>query len=69
MSCECRRCRRAPSLADVGLDRLVDQQISADEDAYNAVNTPRLTDAVARVLTRFGEQPGAHTSLQGAAPC
>jgi hypothetical protein len=49
--------RRAPPLSAIGLTDLPDLDFDRDRiDTYNAVNTPRLTDAVARVLGSFAER-------------
>lgn len=46
--------RRAPALANTGLSKLKNLAIDRNEaNAYNAVNTPLMTEAVVRVLNLF----------------
>jgi hypothetical protein len=47
--------KRAPSLSSIDLAKLPDLAFDHQENTWNAVNTPRLTDAVARVLRQFAE--------------
>ena len=57
---------RAPSLSAIGIDpaNLPDLSIGRDqEDTFNAVNTPRMTDAVARVLGQFADHGAIDPAL------
>jgi hypothetical protein len=55
--------RLAPLLASTGLSTIKDTKISVEQAAYNAVNTPRLTDAVVRVLVNFAQLEGIDPNL------
>ncbi len=55
--------RRAPLLASTGLATIKDSKISVEQQAYNAVNTPRLTDAVVRVLVNFAQREAIDRNL------
>jgi hypothetical protein len=56
--------RREPALAKTGLAKLEDVAIDrADADAYSAVNTPLMTEAVVRVLSSFTARADLDASL------